>query len=124
MSTRDIVRSYYRAWTSRELTKARSLLADNLNFEGAVDRFQGGDDFARALGGFVQGLTEVRLIAEFYSTEDAILLYDCVTPTSASTIRAAEYFKVKNGKIQDIKLICDPTEWRKMMAPRAAAAGS
>jgi ketosteroid isomerase-like protein len=120
MSTRDVVRGYYRAWTSRDLTKARSLLADNLRFEGAIDQFQTGDDFARALGGFVQMLAEVRLLAEFYSTEDAMLLYDCVTP--AGTIRTAEYFKVKDGKIQEIKLVVDASELRKMTASRASAA--
>ena len=124
MSTRDIVRSFYRAWTSREMTKARSLLADDLSFEGSVERFQTGDDFSRSLKDFVAMLTEVRLIAELYSTEDAILLFDCVTPTPAGTIRKAEYFKVKDGKIQSIKAVCDTTELRKMMPVRAATAAS
>jgi SnoaL-like protein len=122
MSTRDIVRSYYRAWTSREMTKARSLLADELKFEGAIDQFQNRNDFARSLQEFVEMLTEVRLIAEFYSTEDAILLYDCVTLTPAGTIRKAEYFKVKDGKIHDIKVVCDTAGLRQVMPPRAGCA--
>ena len=123
MTTRDIVKGYYLAWTSKDLAAARSYLSPNLNFQGSIDRFDNADDFARALGGFTQMLVETRLISEFYGETDAMLLYDCVTPTPAGTIRTAEYFRVQDGKIQEIKLVFDATALRAMMA-RAAPAGN
>ena len=122
MTTQDVVKGYFQAWTRRDLPKARSFLADNLAFQGSIDRFQNADDFVRALGGFLQMLTDVRLVGEFYSDQDAMMLYDCVTPTPAGTIRTAEYFRVADGKIQQILLVFDATELRKMMGPAKAAA--
>jgi len=114
-TTKDVVKAYFQAWTSRDLTKARACLGDNLDFQGSIDRFTNADDFVRALGGFVQVLSETQLLAEFYGDTDAMLLYDCVTPTPAGTIRTAEYLEVAGGKIQTIKLVFDATELRKMM---------
>ena len=33
-STREVVRGYYDAWTSRDLDRARGYLADDLEFQG------------------------------------------------------------------------------------------
>jgi hypothetical protein len=71
------------------------------------------------LTGFSRALQEVRLLDEFYAEESAMLLYDCVTATPAGTIRTAEWFCVRNGKIQRIRLVFDATELRKLMTPRA-----
>ena len=116
MTTQDIVSGYHRAWTTGDLATARTLLADNLDFQGAIERFQNADDLVRALGGLLQMVSEVRLIAEFFSGDQAMLLYDVVTPTPAGNIRSAEHFTVKDGRIQAIKLVFDATELRKLMA--------
>jgi hypothetical protein len=119
MSTRNVVSGYYRAWTARDLLKARSFLADDLKVENASQHFYGADDFARALEEFVESLVEVRPIADFYSTEDAVLLYDCVT--ADGTVRTAEYFRVRGGKIREIKLLLDATGLRRLTVPQTAA---
>lgn len=115
MNSHDIVITYFRAWTSGDVAKARTLLADDLHFEGPIDRFDKADDLVRALSGFVQMVTAVRLVAEFSSGDQAMLLYDCVTPTPAGTIRTAEHFVVKDGLIREIKVVYDATELRKLM---------
>jgi hypothetical protein len=119
MTTRDVVTGYYKAWTSRDFATARSFMADDLSFEGPIDRLHRADDLARELGRFMQMVTEVRPIAEFFSADEAMLLYDCVTPTPAGTIRTAEYFKTTDGKIREIKVVFDAGTLRQMMAPPA-----
>lgn len=49
MTTQDIVSGYHRAWTTGDLATARTLLADNLDFQGSIERFQNADDLVRAL---------------------------------------------------------------------------
>jgi hypothetical protein len=49
-STRDVVRGYYDAWTSRDLDHARGYLADDLEFQGSLQRFTRANDFIPALG--------------------------------------------------------------------------
>jgi ketosteroid isomerase-like protein len=115
MTTQEIVTTYYKAWTTGDHAKARALLADDLKFDGSIDHFQKADDLLRALQGFTQMVTGVNLIAEFFSGDQAMLLYDCVTPTPAGTIRTAEHFIVRDGKIREIKVVFDASELRKLM---------
>ena len=112
-STRDVVRGYYEAWTSRDLDRARGYLADDLDFQGSLRRYNSADDFIPALEQFLQILEEVRMLKELYEGEDAMMLYDCVTG-AAGTIRTAEAFTVRDGKIREIKLVFDPTELNRL----------
>ena len=112
-STREVVRGYYDAWTSRDLDRARGYLADDLDFQGSLRRYTRADDFIPALEQFLQILEDVRLLKELYEGEDAMMLYDCETGP-AGTIRTAEAFTVRDGKIREIRLVFDPTELIKL----------
>ena len=120
MDTREIVQAYFQAWTSGNIAQARSYLADDLKFAGPIDHFDKADDFARALESFIRIVTKVRLIAEFYTDTEAMLLYDVETPTPAETIRTAEHFVVSGGRIRKIDLVFDATRLRAMMAGGAS----
>jgi SnoaL-like domain len=113
--TRAIVRGYHDAWTSGDLERARSHLADDLDFEGSIDRFTSAEPFVSALGGFGEMLEEARLLREFYDESGAALLYDCVTRSPAGTIRTAEFFRVEDGRIREIRLVFDATKLRQLM---------
>jgi SnoaL-like domain len=115
-STRDVVHGYYDAWTSRDLDRARGCLADDLEFQGSLQRFTRANDFIPALEQFLQILEDVRLLKELYEGDDAMMLYDCVAGP-AGTIRTAEAFTVRDGRIRDIKLVFDPTELNKLGGP-------
>jgi len=47
--TREIVRDYSEAWRNGDMDRARTLLADELDFEGSIDRFIAADPFMTAL---------------------------------------------------------------------------
>lgn len=112
---RDIVKGYYHAWTSGNLELARFFLADQLDFQGSIDTFKTADNFMDALSEFHRMLKGVRLLKEFYSSGGAMLLYDCITDSSAGTIRTAEYFGVSDRKIFEIRLVFDATLLRPVM---------
>jgi hypothetical protein len=95
---------------------ARSFLAEDLDFRGSIDTFRRADDFMAALTMFQKMLIKVTLIYSFYSDSGAALLYDCETMSPAGVIRTAEFFTVKSGKINTIRLVFDATELRKLMA--------
>jgi SnoaL-like domain len=114
-ATRALVRGYYDAWTSGDLDGARSRLADDLDFEGSIDRFTSAEAFVSALGGFAGMLEEAHMLREFYDASGAALLYDCVTRSPAGTIRTAEFFQVEDGKIRQIRLVFDATKLRELM---------
>ena len=116
MSAADVVRMYHEAWTQRDMATARSCLADALDFQGPIDTFSKADDFIATLTGFAQMLTRVDLLQEIYTDDAASLLYDCVTNSPAGTVRTAEYFWLRDGKIATIRLVFDATALRQVMS--------
>ena len=115
MSTNDVVRKYHEAWTNRDMATARSCLADDLDFQGPIDTFSNADDFIATLTGFAQMLSRVDLLQELYTGDAAALLYDCVTNSPAGTIRTAEYFWLRDGKIARVRLVFDATVLRQFI---------
>jgi ketosteroid isomerase-like protein len=116
ITVRNTVREYYDSWTKGDMSRARSYLADDLDFQGPIDRFSSAEQFIPALAGFASMLVRAELLQELYAVDDAALLYDCVTASPAGTIRTAEFFHLQSGKIARIRLVFDATELRKLMA--------
>ena len=114
-TTRNIVEGYTNAWSSGDLKAARSYLADDLEFKGSVDNFNDADSLISALSLFLKIFKSLSMITTFYHEDEAIQMYDCVTDSPAGTIRTVEYFKLKGGKIKEIKRIFDASELRKLM---------
>ena len=98
------------------MNTARSCLVDDLDFQGPIDVFSSADEFIATLSGFAAMLSRVDLLQEFYGDEAAALLYDCVTESSAGTIRTAEFFWLRDGKIATIRLVFDATALRQVMS--------
>jgi len=116
MSAANVVRKYHDAWTQRDMSTARSCLADDLDFQGPIDTFSSADDFIATLTGFAQMFARVDLLQEFYTDDAAALLYDCVTKSPAGTIRTAEFFGLRDGRIAIIRLVFDATVLRQAMS--------
>jgi hypothetical protein len=115
VSEANTVRKYHDSWTQRDMDTARSCLADDLDFQGPIDAFSTADAFIATLGGFAAMLSRVDLLQEFYADDAAALLYDCVTNSPAGTIRTAEFFSLRDGKIATIRLVFDATALRQVM---------
>jgi ketosteroid isomerase-like protein len=116
MDTRQLVETYYHAWTTGDIARARGCLADDLDFRGSIDTFNSADDFVASLKQFQGMLRGVTMLQGFFDEKGAALLYDCDTVSPAGVIRTAEFFAVQNGKIAEIRLVFDATELRKLMA--------
>src|SRR5215212_10658564 len=116
MSAANLILSYHVAWSQRDMSAARSYLADDLDFQGPIDTYSSADEFIGTLTGFAQMLTRVDLLQEFYRDDAAALLYDCVTNSPAGTVRTAEFFGLRDGKIASIRLVFDATVLRRVMS--------
>jgi len=116
VSPTNVVRKYHDSWTRRDMSTARSCLADDLDFQGPIDTFSSADEFIATLTGFAQMLTRVDVLQELFTDDGAALLYDCVTNSPAGTIRTAEFFGLRDGKIANIRLVFDATALRQLMS--------
>lgn len=105
MNTRQLIEMYHDAWTTGNISKARSCLADDLDFQGSIETFNKADDFIATLRQFKGMVRGVSVLQSFFSEAEGVLLYDCDTAGNAGIIRTAEFFTVRNNKIVEIKWV-------------------
>ncbi|SRR5712691_3416637 len=71
--------AYYQAWTSHDLDKAMSYIADDIVCDAPAGRLEGADAYRGFLGPFVQILTSATMIAAFGDDQTALVMYDTQT---------------------------------------------
>jgi ketosteroid isomerase-like protein len=105
MTAADVVRRYTEALDARDFSAARNFLADDLRFEGPIDRFDRADDFVTTISGLygmVRGVEHQAIIAE---GENVAWFYVLNTPVANAPI--AEWHTVRTGKIVQIRAYFD-----------------
>jgi len=108
----DVLAGYYDSWkggpAAFDAARLRSLLADDLDFEGPIaGHRRGADGFVQGLGRFVDSLRGLTMIEEAF-------LYDC--DLGSGTLRFAEFIRIEDGRIQSIKLHYDADRYRALGA--------
>ena len=90
--------AYYQAWTSHDLDKAMSYIADDIVCDTPAGRLEGAEAYRGFMGPFVQILTGSKMIAAFGDDETALVMYDTET-VPVKSAPGAECVTVKDGKI-------------------------
>lgn len=101
----DVVNDYNRALGARDFSAARALMADDLRFEGPIDRFSRADDYLAAikgLYGMVKGVEPQATIAE---GDNVAFFYLLDTPVAKAPV--AEWYVVRKGKIAQLRAYFD-----------------
>ncbi|MDP2270678.1 MAG: nuclear transport factor 2 family protein [Archangium sp.] len=104
--TLEVVKAYYRAWTTKNFAAAGEHLAPTLVVEVPVNDYPTVASFLQALSGFGSMTKRIELLAEFANDAEAMLLYD-MDVEGLGTIRIAEHFTVEDGKISRLRQIHD-----------------
>jgi ketosteroid isomerase-like protein len=105
ITARDVVGKYNRALEVKDFAAARGYLAENLRFEGPIDRFEKADDYIGAitrLYGMVKGVEHHATIVE---GGDVAVFYVLDTPVARAPV--AEWYRVRNGKIVELRAYFD-----------------
>jgi uncharacterized protein YndB with AHSA1/START domain/ketosteroid isomerase-like protein len=106
-----VVRRYHEGWTSKNYEQAIELLAPNVKVEVPINDYPTADSFARALRGFGDLVTDVELLSEMSSGDEAMLLYD-MHVEQLGAMRVVEHFTVSEGKITRLRQIHDTAALR------------
>ena len=101
-----IALAYFRAWTSHDLDKAMSYIADDIVCDAPAGRLEGADAYRGFMGPFVQILTGSELIAAFGDGQTALIMYDTET-VPVKSAPAAECVTVTDGKITYSRFVFD-----------------
>jgi len=105
LTATDIVDRYFRALEVRDFAAARAFLAEDLRFEGPIDRFDRADDFMKeitGLYGMVKGIDHQAKIAD---GREVAVFY--ILDTSVAKAPVAEWHTVRAGKIAHIRAYFD-----------------
>jgi len=106
-STSEIVESYQAALGKGDFATARTLMQDNMTFQGPLDTFNKADDYLEALKKLASIIQRIDLKKVFVDGDDVCVLYDMVTNTPAGTALIAEWYQVKDGKIAALRAVFD-----------------
>jgi hypothetical protein len=109
--------AYYQAWTSHDLDRAMSYVADEIVCDAPAGRLEGADAYRAFMGPFVQILRESRLVAAFGDDPTAMIMYETRT-VPVPNAPGAECLTVTGGKITYSRFIFDRAPFD---AARAAA---
>ena len=105
-SAYEVVQDYHQAWTSGNIDRAMTLVADDIVCRAPGDELTGKDAYREFIGGFAPALTGLTDIAAFADGERVALFYYPHTAATA-TAPAAECFTIRDGEIAESVLIFD-----------------
>ena len=111
--------AYYQAWTSHDLDKAMSYIADDIVCDAPAGRIEGAAAYHAFMAPFVGILRGTRLLAAFGDEATAVVMYDTETVPVASA-PAAECVTVRDGRITYSRFLFDRLPFEE--ARRAARA--
>jgi hypothetical protein len=98
--------AYYRAWTSKDLERAMTYIADDVVCDAPAGRIVGAAAYRDFMSPFVQILERAELIAAFGDDDTAVVMYDTDTiPVKGAP--GAECVTVKDGKIVASRFVFD-----------------
>jgi ketosteroid isomerase-like protein len=119
------IAAYYDSWkdgiATYDESSARATLAPDLLFEGPVaGQVRGAEPFLGGLKQFVQLMRSFRLVQRVETANEAAVLYDCDFDGGV-TMRFVEFFRVEDGRIQELRLLFDPATFNQVAAAAASA---
>ncbi len=110
-----IVRNYQDAFYRGDFRAACAVLADDLDFEGPLEKHSTSRDLLASLERLEPIMKEVRVLKVMSSGDDVCVLYDFITNTDAiGTTRIAEWFHVQDDRIDRIRIYFDPTPYLRL----------
>ena len=101
----DVVERYSRALSARDFDTARSLLADDLHFEGPIDTFDRADDYLKAIRGLLTMAKGMEHQATVAQGDDVAVFYRLDTPVAVAPV--AEWYRVRGGRIAEVRAYFD-----------------
>ncbi len=102
----SVAATYFDAWRERDFGRLRSVLADDVDFDGPLASVQGGDDCLRGLQGMAEIMTGLEIRKVFRDGNDVLTWFDLSTKV-ADTVPVANWMQIRDAKISRIRVVFD-----------------
>lgn len=103
--------TYFEAWQRGDFDTVRSILADDVTFEGPLGRASNADECVAGLKRMSEIVTEVVVRKTFVDGPDVLTWFDLHTKTT-DPLPTVNWRHIEDGKISWIKVTFDPRPLR------------
>jgi hypothetical protein len=115
--TEKLVRGYYKSWKDGiarfDEAQLGAVLAARLVFESPMSRREDAPSLIEAIRKVASGVRELRFLQTITAGDECAVLYDADFDAPRGTHRFAEFFRIEGERIAAIRLVFDPSPWRK-----------
>jgi ketosteroid isomerase-like protein len=105
----NVATTYFDAWKASDFDTMRSLVAEDVRFEGPLATLEGAEDYMKGIQGLSQVISEIVIQKIFVEGPDVLTWYDMHT-TVASPVAVANWLRVEEGKITAVRVAFDARE--------------
>jgi ketosteroid isomerase-like protein len=113
------LKAFYDAVVRRDIATARQYLDPGLTFYGLFETYPNAEAYVAALTGLLAITTHLNVRVIVAQDEDAAIFFDLETkaPAAATTL-VAEWHKVRDGKIVQVRSAFDGRPFAALFAPK------
>ena len=104
-----VATTYFDAWKANDFDTMRSLVAEDVIFEGPLATLEGAEDYIKGIQGLSQVISEIVIQKVFVDGRDVLTWYEMHT-TAASPVAVANWVHVEGGKITSLRVAFDARE--------------
>ena len=105
----NVATTYFDAWKVKDFDTMRSLVAQDVSFEGPLATLVGAEDYIKGIQGLSQVISEIVIQKIFVDGQDVLTWYEMHT-TVASPVAVANWLRVEEGKITSVRVAFDARE--------------
>jgi ketosteroid isomerase-like protein len=106
--TRKVATTYFDSWRARDFDRLRSVLADDVDFEGPLEHDHDAESYRRSMEGLSENVSDVLVTRMFVDGADVVTWLDVRPKGVAEATQAANWCHVENGKITRARMTFDP----------------
>ncbi len=108
-----LAEQYWTAFSTGDTAKLNDIINDDISFEGPMVQLSGRESFMQAMTGMAQTWKcSHEPIQRVEDGDTAVMLYDFVmTEPVKQTVRMTEWFRTRDGKLSEIKLLFDTAKF-------------
>ena len=105
----NVATTYFDAWKANDFDTMRSLVADDVRFEGPLATLEGAEDYMEGIRRLSRVISDIVIRKVFVDGQDVLTWYDMHT-TGASPVAVANWLHVEEGKITTLQVAFDARE--------------
>lgn len=115
--TREIINRYFTAFAQKDLTTMRTLIHDDVSFQGPLATLDNADDYMHGMAQMTANLTRLERRMLWLSGNDACQVYDLILTAPTVTMPVAAWITVRGDRIAAVRVFSDV---RPLVQPPAA----